>query len=309
MMSRKNLLIVIVGPTGIGKTALSIQLAKQFKTEIVSADSRQFFRETEIGTAKPDAAELAAAPHHLVNTLSIHDDYSVGDFEKEAISLIGKIHQKHQAAIMVGGSGLYVDAVCNGLDQFPSIDVSFRNDLNGLFAQQGIAPLQEELKKCDPEYYHVVDKKNPQRLIRALEVIRATGKTFTSYRQRKAISRPFDRIKIGLEMEREQLYERIDKRMDLMIEAGLFQEAEWLFPHRQLNALQTVGYQEIFGYLEGAYDKKEAIRLLKRNSRRYAKRQMTWFKRDETTHWFAPNNESSIISLVQEKLESFKAKD
>lgn len=292
-------LIVIVGPTGIGKTALSIRLAQELQTEIVSADSRQFYQETEIGTAKPSEKELSAAPHHLVNSLSIHDAYSVGDFEKDAISLIHELHHKHHSVLMVGGSGLYVDAVCQGLDQFPNIHPSYRDQLNGEFRDKGIGPLQKELLDKDPDYYQLVDLKNPHRLIRALEVIRATHQTFSSFRNRKPVKRPFDIITIGLEMDREKLYERINKRMDIMISTGLFEEAKKLYPFRELNALQTVGYQEIFGYLDGLYDKEEAIRLLKRNSRRYAKRQMTWFKKNPTTHWFPPDQIDAIIQLVK----------
>ena len=305
----KKLLVVIVGPTGIGKTALSIKLAKKFNAEIISADSRQFYRETEIGTAKPDNEELAAAPHHLINTLSIHDNYSVGDFEKEATSIIDQLFSDNSMVIMVGGSGLYVDAVCYGMDEFPSIDPKHRKQLNELFKKEGIEPLQKELKLLDADYFRIVDQQNPQRLIRALEVIRATGQTFTSFRKRKKVDRPFNILKIGLEMDREKLYDRIDLRMDLMIDNGLFEEAEKLYPFKALNALQTVGYQEIFGYLAGSYDKAEAIRLLKRNSRRYAKRQMTWFKRDQNTHWYESNQTNEIISLVQSELESLVSED
>lgn len=295
---KRNRLVVIVGPTGVGKTHLSIVLAKQFKTEIISADSRQFYRETEIGTAKPNAIELSAAPHHLINSLSIQDDYSVGDFEKQALSIITELHKVHSSVILVGGSGLYVDAVCYGLDQFPSLAPKFREELNAEYAQNGLEPLQKELFERDPEYHAIVDLKNPQRVIRALEVIRGSGKTFTSLRKRRKIQRPFEIIKIGLEMDREKLYDRIDLRMDLMIDQGLFEEAEKLHPFKELNALQTVGYQEIFGYLEGDYDKTEAVRLLKRNSRRYAKRQMTWFKKDQSTHWFQPHQVEEIFNLL-----------
>jgi len=303
-MSEKPLLIVVVGPTAVGKTTLSIQLAQQFKAEIISADSRQFYREMNIGTAKPTQEELSSAPHHLVNHLSIHDDYSVGQFEKEASVLLDQIFKKQRIAILVGGSGLYVDALCHGLDEFPSIDIKFREELNLLFKEEGILPLQEQLAEKDPDYYQVVDQQNPQRLIRALEVIMSTGKTFTSFRKRKKIERPYDVLKIGLRAEREEIYDRINQRMDLMIDQGLFEEAESLFAYRELNALQTVGYQEIFGYLEGEYDKEEAIRLLKRNSRRYAKRQLTWFNRDDSIHWFEPSDTEEILSLIEQKIKS-----
>ena len=278
-VAKQNRLIVIVGPTGVGKTHLSIVLTKRFKTEIISADSRQFYREIEIGTAKPNAEELSAVPHHLINSLSIQDNYSVGDFEKQALSIVADLHKVHATVIMVGGSGLYVDAVCYGLDQFPTIVPKFREELNEEYAQNGLEPLQKELLEKDPEYYAIVDLKNPQRVIRALEVVRGSGKTFTSFRKKRKIKRLFDIIKIGLEMDREKLYERIDLRIDLMIKEGLFEEAKKLYPFKQLNALQTVGYQEIFGYLDGNYDKAEAIRLLKETQEDMPKDKMTWFKR------------------------------
>jgi len=305
----KPILVVIVGPTAVGKTSLSIELARKFETEIVSADSRQFYREMQIGTAKPTAIELDAAPHHLVNNLSVRDDYSVGHFEQDALRSISTIFSKKEIAIMVGGSGMYVDAVCNGLDDFPEIDPKYRENIKKEFEKKGISFLQEEVEKEDPEYFNIVDRQNPQRLMRALEVIYATGRTFSSFRVKKTVDRPFQVLKIGLEMERPLVYERIDQRMDLMIEEGLFEEAKRLYPLKHLNALQTVGYQEIFGFLDGHYDKEEAIRLLKRNSRRYAKRQLTWFKRDENTHWFAPSQLAEIKKLIEQKLESFKAEN
>lgn len=307
--NQKPLLIVIVGPTAVGKTSTSIALANEFKAEIVSADSRQFYREMEIGTAKPTKEELALAKHHLVNNLSIQDEYSVGQFEKDALGVIAKLFIDDKIAIMVGGSGLFVDAVCNGLDDFPDIDPNFRIQLNSLYKSKGILPLQVELEEHDPEYYEIVDRQNPQRLIRALEVIRATGNTFTSFRKRKKVERPFHVLKIGLEMDREQVYQRIDQRMDQMIDAGLFEEAERLYPYKELNALQTVGYQEVFAYLDDQYDKDEAVRLLKRNSRRYAKRQMTWFKRDESTHWFNPDQLDKMVLLIRGQLESLEPKN
>ncbi|WP_422354416.1 tRNA (adenosine(37)-N6)-dimethylallyltransferase MiaA [Roseivirga pacifica] len=308
-MTKKKLLVSVVGPTAVGKTAVTIDLANAFDSEIISADSRQFYREMELGTAKPSAEELSLAPHHFINTLSVTQEYSVGQFEKDAISLLDELFQKHEVVFMAGGSGLFVDAVCNGLDKFPEIDPAIREKLNETYAVKGIAHLQSLLKEKDPTYYAQVDVQNPQRLIRALEVIESTGEPFSSFRRQQAADRPFDVLRIGLEMDREKLYERIDMRMDLMIAAGLFEEAERLYQYRSLNALQTVGYKEIFGHLDGEYDKEEAVRLLKRNSRRYAKRQLTWFRRNESVHWFSPNQVAEIKALISEELELLKTKN
>ncbi|NVK84562.1 MAG: tRNA (adenosine(37)-N6)-dimethylallyltransferase MiaA [Cytophagia bacterium] len=304
MENLKKHLICIVGPTAVGKTAMGIQIAHFLNTEIISADSRQFYRELEIGTAKPDAAELAQARHHLVNSLSIHDPYDVGLFEKEAIELIGQIHKKNNSVVMVGGSGLFVDAVCNGLDEFPEVKEGMREDLNEEFKNTGLQPLVEELKNSDPEYFEIVDVKNPQRVIRALEVIRSTGQKFSNFRKKSKKERPFEVIKIGLSMDRDKLYQRIDQRMDIMIEQGLFEEAKTFLSFKELNALQTVGYQEIFPYLEGEYDYEEAVRLLKRNSRRYAKRQLTWFKKDESVNWFNPSESAEVLDWLNSQLRT-----
>lgn len=304
MENLKKHLICIVGPTAVGKTAMGIQIAQFLKTEIISADSRQFYQELEIGTAKPDAQELRQAKHHLVNSLSIHDAYDVGLFEKEAMGVIQQIHEKKDAVVMVGGSGLFVDAVCNGLDEFPEVKEGMRDELNTEFKNAGLQALVDELKDSDPEYYEIVDRQNPQRVIRALEVIRSTGKKFSDFRRRSKKERPFDVIKIGLTMDRDKLYQRIDQRMDIMIEQGLFEEAEKFLPFKELNALQTVGYQEIFPYLEGEYDYEEAVRLLKRNSRRYAKRQLTWFKKDESVKWFEPSESKEILDWLSSQLRT-----
>lgn len=296
-------LICVVGPTAVGKTKVAIELATWLQCEILSADSRQFYKEMEIGTAKPNAEELSAVKHHFINNLSIKDEYDVGLYEKEVLKEIQKQFETSDSTILVGGSGMYVDAVCYGLDQFPDIPKGVREMLNTELDKNGIGYLQKELINTDPDYYKVVDINNPQRIIRALEVIRSTGKTFSSFRKGKQSERPFKIIKIGLEMDRQAMYDRINLRMDLMIEAGLFQEAKSLVGHRAHNALQTVGYKEVFGFLDGDYGKEEALRLLKRNSRRYAKRQMTWFKRDETTSWFNPNHLDKIKGYLKSKLE------
>ncbi|WP_425640086.1 tRNA (adenosine(37)-N6)-dimethylallyltransferase MiaA [Algoriphagus yeomjeoni] len=301
-MSNQSYLILVVGPTAVGKTDLCLNLAKKFKTEIVSCDSRQFYREMNLGTAKPSAEELMQVPHHFINSLSIADEYDVRKFEQEALVVLNDLFTKHQVVIMTGGSGLFADAIVDGLDEMPELDPKIRKGIILEYEEKGLAFLQEEIAKNDPEYFEKVDQKNPQRLMRALEIWRGTGKKFSSFRVKSKKERPFQTIKIGLERDREELYSRIDRRMDQMIQTGLFDEADALFGKRHLNALQTVGYSEIFGYLEGKYDKEEAVRLLKRNSRRYAKRQMTWFKKDESIHWFSPEMQDDIQAFVEDQI-------
>lgn len=301
-MEPRPYLILIVGPTAVGKTDLCLKLAKFFKTEILSCDSRQFYREMQLGTAKPSEAELAEIPHHFINNLSIHDAYDVRKFEEEAISLLDQLFQKHSVVIMTGGSGMFADAVVNGMDEMPNIDEGVRQRIILEYEENGLQYLQEEVAQADPEYFRLVDQKNPQRLMRALEVFRGTGKKFSSFRKKVKKERDFEVIKIGLERDRSELYQRIDQRMDQMISNGLFDEADSLFGKRSLNALQTVGYSEIFGFLEGKYDKDEAIRLLKRNSRRYAKRQFTWFKKDESIQWFHPDEQVKILDYIKSQM-------
>lgn len=301
-MTGQRFLILVVGPTGVGKTDLCLKLAKKFYTQIISCDSRQFYREMNLGTAKPSEAELAEVPHHLINSLSIEEEYDVRKFEQDALSILGLLFQDHQVVIMTGGSGLFADAVVKGLDEIPDVDPEIRKEITAEFEQKGLEWLQGEVEKADPDYYQLVDRQNPQRLMRALEVCRGTGLRFSSFRVKKKAERSFKTIKIGLYRDREELYERIDLRMDQMIEAGLFQEAEALFGKRTLNALQTVGYSEIFGYMEGKYDKEEAIRLLKRNSRRYAKRQLTWFRKDSEIQWFKPSQFKEITEWIETQM-------
>lgn len=301
-MTEKKYLIVIAGPTAVGKTDLCLNLTKKFNTEIISSDSRQFFKETILGTAKPSESQMIEVPHHFINTLSIHENYDVKEFEKDALDLMQTLFQKHQVLIMTGGSGLYIDAVCNGFDDIPDIVPEIRESIIKEYESEGLEFLKEELKKLDPDYFKIVDQNNPQRLMRAIEVCRGTGKTFSSFRNKKKVKRPFEIIKIGLERDRTELYQRIDLRMDLMIQEGLFEEVESLFSFRHLNALQTVGYSEIFRFLEGKYDRNEAIRLLKRNSRRYAKRQMTWFKRDQEMNWFHPDQIEEIKAFIENQI-------
>ncbi|OFY97920.1 MAG: tRNA (adenosine(37)-N6)-dimethylallyltransferase MiaA [Bacteroidetes bacterium RIFCSPLOWO2_12_FULL_31_6] len=301
MLEKK--LIIIIGPTGVGKTNLSIELALHFKTEIISADSRQIYKELHIGTAKPSEKECSTVPHHFINSHSINDLFNVGKYEQECIYLLTKLFQNHNSLILVGGTGLYIDAICNGIDVLPETDIKIRNELENLFAQQGIKALQEKLKEVDIEYYKIVDLNNRHRLIRALEVSLVSGKPYSSFRKKNIAHRTFTPIKIGLNINREALYDRINKRVDGMIKQGLVEEAKNLFPYKHLNAMQTVGYQELFDHFEGKITLEQAIELIKQNSRRYAKRQLTWFKRDKKITWFEPNEKEKIIDFIKLEME------
>jgi tRNA dimethylallyltransferase len=285
--SIKNL-IVIVGPTASGKTALAIDLAKRFKTEVISADSRQFYREMAIGTAKPTPEELSQAKHHFVDSHSVNDYFSVGEFERQGLELLERLFETHDTVIMVGGSGLYIKAICEGFDQLPSSSPEIRQKFNAAFEARGITYLQEQLKQADPAYYSEVDLNNPQRLIRALEVCESTGVPFSSFRKSQSSSRPFNCIKIGIDLPREVIYERINQRVDDMVSQGLIEEVHSLIPYRHLNALNTVGYSELFDYFDGKTNLETAIALIKQNTRRFAKRQMTWFRKDKSIHWIDP---------------------
>tara|TARA_A100000171_G_C2140025_1_gene154325 strand:- start:5079 stop:5996 length:918 start_codon:yes stop_codon:yes gene_type:complete len=280
------LLICVVGPTAIGKTALGIALARHFSTEIISADSRQFFKEMTIGTAVPSAEELAAVPHHFIQDRSIFDAYNVGDFEKEALDTLKVLFKQNDVVVLVGGSGLYVDAVVKGLDTFPNVPETIRQQLNKEFEERGLHALQQELKTQDPTYFKTVDIDNHHRVIRALEIIRGTGNPFSSYLNQGAAQRNFNTIYIGLTAERPLVYERINLRVDLMMENGLLEEAKTLYPNKDLNALQTVGYRELFQYFDGTISKEEAISEIKKNTRRFAKRQGTWFRKNKAIEWF-----------------------
>lgn len=293
-----KILLVVAGPTAVGKTDLCINLAKKFNTSIISSDSRQFFREMNVGTAKPGKEDLKKAPHFFIDNKSIYDSYDVKAFEKDALLLIEKLFMDQDLLILTGGSGLYIDAVVDGLDEMPEIDQQIREELNLKYRNGGLSELQNRLLDLDPEYFQQVDLNNPQRLIRALEVCLSTGKPFSQFRKKTKKSRPFRTLKIALSRDRAELYARIDQRMDEMIRHGLFEEAAQLYPFRELNALQTVGYKEIFGYLDREYDREEAIRLLKRNSRRYAKRQLTWLRRDPDYVWFHPQSFTEILSWI-----------
>jgi tRNA dimethylallyltransferase len=295
-------LIIIAGPTAIGKTALAISLAKHYKTEIISADSRQFYREMTIGTAKPSEAELNAVKHHLINSHSVLDQFNAGDFEKESIEIINGLFTDHEQVIMAGGSGLFINAVSHGFDQLPVATEEIRDYFNKILEEKGIKFLQDQLKKIDPIYFNEVDIFNPQRIIRALEVFESSGKTFSSLRTNIKKQRPFNIVKIGLNSDRDKLYERINLRVDQMVEDGLIEEVESLKTYRHLNPLNTVGYSEIFNYLDGKSTREDAIEKIKQNTRRFAKRQITWFKKSEDIKWHKPDELDSIIHHLNSNL-------
>ncbi|MGQ2984701.1 tRNA (adenosine(37)-N6)-dimethylallyltransferase MiaA [Flavobacterium sp.] len=286
METSPKYLITIIGPTAIGKTSLSIKIAQHFNCEIISADSRQFFKEMSIGTAVPSSEELEGAPHHFIQNISIFDDYTVGDFERDAIAKLDELYQTNDFAVMVGGSGLYIDAVLKGFDDFPDIDPSVRGELITNYEEHGIIYLQEELKRLDPVHYEKVALENPQRLMRALEVSIGSGRPYSSFLNIKKNSRRFTPIIIGLEADRSTTYRRINERVDIMAASGLVEEARVLYPHKKLNALQTVGYRELFAHFDGDITLTEALEEIKKNTRRFAKRQMTWFQRNEGVKWF-----------------------
>ncbi len=299
----KNFLIVIAGPTASGKTSLAIELAKRYNTSILSCDSRQFYRELSIGTAKPTSEELAEAKHYFIDSLSIHNEYSVGDYETSAVSLLEELYaSKQNPVILTGGSGLYIKAALEGFDTFPEVTETIKDKYIELEKNEGILMLQKELREKDPEYYNQVDTNNPHRLIRALSVIEASGNPFSFYRKQGKKERNFEPIIINLEWERKELYERINKRVDMMMEAGQLAEAKSLHHLKHLNALQTVGYQELFEYFDGNISLPEAIELIKRNTRRYAKRQMTWFRKMENTTTFHPSQLEEIIEYINSRI-------
>lgn len=303
--SKSNFLITVVGPTAIGKTALAIQLAQHFKCEIISCDSRQFFTEMTIGTAVPDKEELAAAKHHFIHNKSIFENYTVGDFEKEAILKLEELFAENDFAILVGGSGLYVDAILKGFDDFPDVGETVRETVRQNYESTGIGYLQKELAQHDPDYFARVDQENPQRMMRALEVSLSTGKPYSSFLNQKKNQRHFTPIVIGLEAERQTMYDRINLRVDLMMETGLLAEAEKLYPHKNLNALQTVGYRELFGYFDGDSTLAFAISEIKKNTRRFAKRQITWFKKLEDIIWIDFKTDvKDIIDCIHIKMNS-----
>ncbi|MFD0835813.1 tRNA (adenosine(37)-N6)-dimethylallyltransferase MiaA [Mariniflexile aquimaris] len=299
-----KLLLSIVGPTAIGKTALSIKLANAFNTEIISADSRQFFKEMSIGTAAPSTEELTAAKHHFIHHKSIQDNYNVGAFEKDALNLLHQLFHNHDVVIMVGGSGMYVDAVTKGLDYFPDVDPNIRETLNKHLQEQGLPYLQNQLKELDAKSYTNIAIDNPHRVIRALEICIGTGKPYSSFLNKKNNNRNFETITIGLTADRDIIYNRINQRVDIMMQQGLLDEVKSLIPFKSLNALNTVGYKELFNYLEGEWTLDFAISEIKKNTRRFAKRQLTWFKKDENTLWFDYlTSADSIVEKINEELK------
>ena len=306
---KTNYLITIVGPTAIGKTALSITLSKHFGCDIISCDSRQFFREMKIGTAVPSVEELKAAPHYFIQNKSVFENYSVGDFEREALLKLDELFQKNNIQIMVGGSGLYVDAVLRGFDDFPDIEPSIRLEIRNNYDKKGIIYLQKILQELDPIYYNKITSENPQtlqnpqRMMRFVEVSLGTGKPYSSFLNQKQSTRNFTPIIIGLEANREIMYERINRRVDLMMQDGLLEEVKNLHPNKNLNALQTVGYRELFDYLDGKTNLEFAIEEIKKNTRRFAKRQLTWFKRTEYVKWFDYKSHiDTIIAYINKSI-------
>ena len=297
-MSGKQL-VLIAGPTAVGKTSVALQVAKHFNTAVVSADSRQVYRELTIGTAKPSPAELATVPHYFINSRSIKEPYDAASYGDDALLKINQLFVNTNRLVLCGGSGLYIKAIFEGFDEMPEVPASIRNEIVDEYDQHGIRWLQEKMKLLDPEHFASLDPQNPHRLMRALEVRMYTGESIRVFRKNQKRSHDFAILKIGLELAREELYERINSRMDQMIAHGLFEEARSLFDMRHHNALQTVGYQEIFDFLENKYDREECIRLLKRNTRRYAKRQLTWFKKDKDMTWFHPDDVESILKHIE----------
>lgn len=286
----------------MGKTALSVKLAHLFNTEILSADSRQFYKELSIGTAKPSEEEMQGVPHHFIGHISIEDKYSVGKFEQEAIALLGDIFKKKDIVILTGGSGLYINAVCHGFDEVPEVNEGIRVKLNKEYREHGISLLQQKLQSADPDYFKTADINNPQRLIRALEVCEGTGIPYSRFREGKKSKRDFHIIKAGLQRERKELYERINTRVDNMIIAGLVEEARKVYGYKNLNALQTVGYKELFNFFEGKCTLEEAVSLIKQNTRNFAKRQLTWFRKDKEINWFHPDEEDKITAFINQQV-------
>lgn len=298
MAASHHTVVVIAGPTAVGKTALSLQLAQRYGTAIISADSRQCFRELNIGVAKPEPHELALVPHYFINSHSIQDEVNAAVFEQYALQAAAAIFQQHSIAIMVGGTGLYIKAFCEGIDSIPPVPAAIHDAVIDLYNEKGLEWLQQELAAKDPAFWQTAEQQNPQRLMRALEVLYATGESITRFRTAQKVERPFNIIKIGLELPREQLHQRIHQRVDAMMQTGLLEEVTDLLPYRQLNALQTVGYRELFDYLDQQITLEQAIDQLKTNTRHYAKRQMTWFRKDKDLRWFHPSQEQEVRAYV-----------
>mgnify|MGYP002765829771 FL=1 len=305
-MNSKPTLIVLIGPTGIGKTDLSLNIAEHYNTEIISADSRQLYADLKIGTAAPTPEQLARVKHHFVGTLQLTDYYSAAQYEAEVMKKLDELFKQHSVIVLTGGSMMYVDAVCKGIDDIPTVDEETRKTLMQHYENVGLERLCAELKILDPEYYDIVDKKNPKRVIHALEICYMTGQTYTSFRTSQTKERPFNIIKVGLRREREELYARINKRVDIMMEDGLLEEAKSVYQYKDLNSLNTVGYKEMFKYLDGEWELPFAIEKIKQNSRIYSRKQVTWFKRDNDITWFHPDDADNIMSFIEERLNADK---
>jgi tRNA dimethylallyltransferase len=305
-MNSKPTLIVLIGPTGIGKTDLSLNIAEHYNTEIISADSRQLYADLKIGTAAPTPEQLARVKHHFVGTLQLTDYYSAAQYEAEVMKKLDELFKRHNVIVLTGGSMMYVDAVCKGIDDIPTVDEETRKTLMQHYENVGLERLCAELKILDPEYYDIVDKKNPKRVIHALEICYMTGQTYTSFRTSQTKERPFNIIKVGLRREREELYARINKRVDIMMEDGLLEEAKSVYQYKNLNSLNTVGYKEMFKYLDGEWELPFAIEKIKQNSRIYSRKQVTWFKRDTDITWFHPDDTDNIMSFIEERLNADK---
>ena len=302
-MSSAKTLIVITGPTAVGKTALCLDIAQHFGIPIINADSRQIYKELKIGTASPTSEQLQLVPHYFVGSLSLTDYYSASLFEQQVLEILSRQFRSHDFALMAGGSMMYIDAVCDGIDDIPTVDDVTRETLKRRLAQEGLEALVEQLKELDPEYYAIVDRQNPRRVVHGLEICLMTGKTYTSFRKREKKERPFRIVKIGLNRPREELYDRINQRVDQMMQQGLLEEAKALYPMRQMNALNTVGYKELFDYLDGRWPLEEAVERIKGNTRRYARKQLTWYKKDPQIRWFHPDEKEQIISYISQDYE------
>ena len=295
-------LIVLIGPTGVGKTELSLSIAEHFHTSILSSDSRQLYADLKIGTAAPTPEQLARVPHHFVGTLKLTDYYSAAQYEADVMKKLEELFSLNEVVVLTGGSMMYVDAICKGIDDIPTVDKETRELMLQKYAEEGLDHLCAELKLLDPEYYQIVDLKNPKRVIHALEICYMTGKSYTSFRTQSTKKRPFRIIKIGLTREREELYERINRRVDEMLDAGLLEEVKAVYPYKELNSLNTVGYKELFKYLDGEWTLEFAIEKIKQNSRIYSRKQITWFKRDNEIHWFHPDQKEEIMNYINEQL-------
>ena len=295
-------LFVLLGPTAVGKTALSLKVAKLLGSPIINCDSRQIYKDMSIGTAAPTEEQLNEVEHYFVKILELQDYYSAAQYETDVIQLTGRLQPKHNNLLLSGGSMMYIDAVCNGIDDIPSVDADIREELKERLQKDGLEALRNELKLLDPEYYNIVDLKNPKRIVHALEICYTSGKPYSTFRVREKKERPFQIVKIGLRRERNDLFDRINKRVDMMFEEGLLEEAKKLYPYRHLNALNTVGYKEVFQYLDGTWDLEFAIEKIKKNTRDYAKKQMTWFAHDKDIYWFSPDDEKEIINFISEQI-------